>query len=151
MEQAQFAWLGSTEDEFAALEENYLHGEEQQVNVSIGFTQSPQKRHVICSVTVTISCQEKLIVRARLNSLFEVAEDSWLARVTADQKFVHLEKELFRHFAVFTLGALRGYILAKIQPYPIRAILPPINVYQMMEEMDILPVPLNNQVGVAGE
>jgi hypothetical protein len=144
MEQAQFAWLGSTEDEFAALEENYRHGVEQQVNINIDFGHFTEKRHVVCVITATIFCEEKLVVRARLNSLFEISEDSWSARIAEDQQHVQLERELLRHFAVFTLGTLRGYILARVQSYPIRTLLPPINVYQLMEEMKVPPVALSN-------
>ncbi|NJC28050.1 hypothetical protein [Neolewinella antarctica] len=133
---ASFKWIGAGQEEFAVFPEHYRAGEAGRVSLRLAFGYDLSKRIVFTKVTADFFNNDNLFLRCALTCRFEIGEDSWKDRESPDGSYIDIEQDLHVHFGAFTFGTLRGYLFARQQQSVVSAFLPPVNVIQMVSEME---------------
>ena len=128
-----FTYRGIPEEEFAFLQDNFELGKEPSGQLGIAFSVQGGERDVFCRAISQLSIGESpTFAVCAVTCQFQLSEESWGDRVDQERRSVHLEKQLLDHFGSFTVGALRGYLHARLSKTPSRAVLPAINVSRLL-------------------
>lgn len=129
-----FSYLGVVDEQFAVFPEYYRTGETVQPKVSLTFPYDFNERKVGCEMTVDFHLPEKPIyLRCGVTCVFQFDATSWNTRRISGTDAIDLEEDVLVHFAAFTAGTLRGVLHVRQQSRPVMAILPPVNVYDLLK------------------
>ena len=114
--------------QFATFEADYTNDDEPlELSNSFQFLYSFDDDVVCCTTTVVISKEMRPLLKAELNSYFEIMSES-VATMMKDDCIV-LSKGLMTQFASLGYSSMRGVIYAKTMGTPLeKIILPPNDV-----------------------
>ena len=128
-----FEYLGVVDEQFAAYPEHYELLQEVRSKLTINFPYDYTSRKVGCELVVDFNLLERPdYLRCGITCVFQFSKDSWRERRANDEDAIDLEEHMFVHFAAFTAGTLRGVLHARQQASSVNAILPPINVFDLL-------------------
>lgn len=139
---ANFTWHSFQDEEFATFPKNYQGGSKVKTSLTIDFGYDTTKRIVACRATVDFIQKGDIYLRCRLAGGFEISEESWSDRMNEEKTEVNIERDLHIHFAMLVIGGLRGFLHARQQQSQVAAFLGPVNVLELVGDMDFPPVPI---------
>ena len=134
---------GISREQFASFPEFYDPKQALSINVRLNFIYQVDRRLVACQATATFSSEDHPYIRCALTCAFTVSPDSWNERMNTEQDVVELEASIYEHLGAFTVGSLRGYLHAKQMESPIRVVLPPVNVTEIVQQIENKTIPLS--------
>ncbi len=130
----QFTYAGIVDEEFAFLQQHFELGKEPAGRLGLAFTVEAEDRNVFCRANTELSIDDgPAFVVCAVTCGFRLTEASWDERLVPAEGVIKLEKPMLDHFGAFTVGALRGYLHARLSRTPARALLPAIDVARLLE------------------
>lgn len=118
-----FRLLNSSIDQFAVFENNNCdNSNDFDFHSKINFSLDSSTLILSCATSVEISKKDKLVAVGAITFRFRLNEESVKNNLT-DGNFC-ISKDNLIYFASKTYGALRGVMIAKLEPTSIRTILP---------------------------
>ncbi len=139
---ANFIFRSFQHEEFATSPKNYQGGKKGKTVVTLDFGFDAAERVVACRATAEFSQEGNTYLICKLGGSFEISEASWTERMNEDQTFVTIERDLYVHFSMLVIGALRGFLHARQQLSEVRAFLGAVNVLELLKDADFAPIPL---------
>lgn len=121
--------------QFAMFEDNFDCKKDTDININCQFQFSYDRNAsiVCCTISTVFKCNESMIIKAELNSFFELKEDT--ANKFIKENSIVLPKGILINFASLGYGSLRGVIYAKTINTPLsRILLPPAHINDIIKE-----------------
>lgn len=133
--QINFRYSKIALEQFAIFSENGpTASDDSQLNTQIQFSYDNSSRMICCRVSVVLSDKDMPVLKADLDSYFEIQPES-IASLTAANERIIFEPPHLIQFASLCYGSLRGIIYAKTIQTPLcNFILPPIYFSDIMDK-----------------
>lgn len=144
MEAAKFTWRGFADEQYAEFPKHYAGNKAVRMSAVTDFSYDVAQRIIACRAIVDFHQEDELYLRCGIVGGFEIDTASWNSRIDKEANAVMLERDLHAHFAVFTIGGLRGYLHARQQRGQLPAFLSPVNVLEMLPPEVVWAIPLSN-------
>ncbi|MBC6994750.1 hypothetical protein QWY85_06865 [Neolewinella lacunae] len=142
LQPANFIFRSFHHEEFATFPKNYQGGKKGKAMVSLDFGFDAAEKVITCRASAEFSQEGNIYLISRLGGSFEITEASWTERMNEDQTSVSIEQDLYVHFSMLVIGALRGFLHARQQQSQVRAFLGAVNVLELLKDADFAPIPL---------
>lgn len=140
LKSAKFRFVGSAINQFAVFEENYKDNCEINVKSQVKFEYLVADHVVCCESTATGVVEDRPIVRASMSFKFELSDATVNDLTNTDEGTVVIPRELLSYFGNTTYGALRGAVIAKLEPTRVRLLLPMIDLSRMIEKSMVVNI-----------
>ena len=139
-----FIFKGISQEQFAVFPEIYTANGSKSFSINLQYHYAVNERLIGCESIVDFAEQNKIFLRCGLLCGFEIDEDSWKERFNRQYNAVHLAREVYEHFAAFTVGTLRGYLHAMQRDSMVSATLPPVNVVDLLKDFEPYPIEMTD-------
>lgn len=118
-------------DQFAVFENNYKGSDvEFNINSNIKFEYDVPSRTLRCQTSAEVNQQDRIVVVVMVTMGYELEEKTVKCLTNANR--ITLPSELIAFFGSKTYGAMRGVLLARLEPTQVRFILPFIDINQIV-------------------
>lgn len=134
-EAPDFGYRGIVDDEFALLPE-FFEGTLSNIGqLQVKFDYSESILSCILSWRMSSADKPPYLVSS-LHTEFIVSEEAYAAALSEDENELKFEKPTLIEIAAITVGALRGFVYAKLKNSHIRVSLPLVSMEHVMKDHD---------------
>lgn len=128
-----FTLLGIKTEQFALFPENYALKKEVNLNTSLEFKISKEKRQIGVYATYTFDQSKKSFVKIQVSCHFEIKSDAWSSFLNENK--ITFPKAFIGHLTMISVGTARGILHSKTEGTEFnKYVLPTINVNELVDK-----------------